>query len=69
VYADYGRAWGGASQNTTHTGWLADVGFGLRILNDRSATGKVIHIDLAHPLNRDPSIKSWQFIVKSRTSF
>jgi hemolysin activation/secretion protein len=69
VFLDYGRAWGGINQNAANPGWLTDVGFGLRIVNDRSATGKVIHIDLAFPLNHDPAIRSWQFLVKSQTNF
>jgi len=69
VFYDYGRAWGGDNQNTTNSGWLSDAGIGLRILNDRSARGGVLHIDLAFPLNADPSIKSYQFLVKMRTSF
>ena len=69
VFYDYGRAWGGVNQNTANPGWLSDVGFGLRILNDRSASGRVIHIDLAFPLNRDPAIKSWQFLIKTKMTF
>jgi len=69
VFFDYGRAWGGENQNTANPGWLSDVGIGLRILNDRSSRGGVLHIDLAFPLNADPSIKSYQFLVKTRTSF
>jgi len=69
VFYDYGRAWGGVNQNPVNPGWLSDIGFGLRILNDRSATGRVTHIDLAFPLNSDPAIKSWQFLVKTHLSF
>ena len=69
VFYDYGRAWGGVNQNTVNPGWLSDVGIGLRILNDRSARGGVLHIDLAFPLNADPSIKSYQFLVTMQTSF
>ena len=69
VFFDYGRAWGGVNQNTVNPGWLGDIGFGLRILNARSATGRVTHIDLAFPLNADPAIKSRQFLVKSKISF
>jgi outer membrane protein assembly factor BamA len=69
VFFDYGRAWGGMNQNTANPGWLSDVGFGLRILNDRSATGRVVHIDLAFPLNADPNIKSVQFLVKTKVTF
>lgn len=69
VFLDYGRAWGGVNQNTANPGWLSDVGIGLRILNDRSASGNVTHIDLAFPLNRDPQIKSHQFLIKTKINF
>jgi outer membrane protein assembly factor BamA len=69
VFYDFGRAWGGVNQNTVNPGWLSDIGIGLRILNDRTAHGGVWHIDLAFPLNADPSIKSYQFLIKMRTTF
>lgn len=68
VFFDLGRAWGGENQNSTHPGWLSDVGFGLRFFSDRSAFGNVLHADIAFPLNRDPSIKSAQFIVRTKIS-
>ena len=69
VFYDRGRAWGGVNQNTANPGWLGDIGIGLRVLNDRSATARIFHIDLAFPLNADPAIKSRQFLVKSKISF
>jgi hypothetical protein len=68
VFYDYGRAWGGVNGNTANTGWLSDVGFGLRILSARSAFGNVLHIDFAIPLNRDPNIRSVQFIVTTKVT-
>jgi hemolysin activation/secretion protein len=70
VYFDYGRAWGGPTQNTGDPGWLANVGFGLRVVSDRASFGKIYHIDLAFPINNDdPNIKSPQFLIKSRSYF
>jgi outer membrane protein assembly factor BamA len=69
VFYDLGRAWGGPNSNTEHTGWLSDVGFGLRILSARSAFGNVLHMDLAFPLNHDPNIKSVQFLVQTQATF
>lgn len=68
VFYDLGRAWGGPTQSTVNAGWLNDVGFGLRILSARSAFGNVLHIDLAFPLNRDPAIKSVQFLVTTKVT-
>lgn len=69
VFYDLGRAWGGPGSNTQNAGWLNDVGFGLRILSARSAFGNVLHMDLAFPLNRNPDIKSVQFLVQTQTTF
>jgi outer membrane protein assembly factor BamA len=69
VFYDLGRAWGGPGANTQNTGWLSDVGVGLRILNARTAFGNVLHIDLAFPLTYDPSIRRVQFLVQSQTTF
>lgn len=70
VFFDLGRTWGGDNQNTADPGWLRDFGFGLRIAHDRSSTGKVTHIDLAFPIgNSDGTIKSYQFNIKTQTTF
>lgn len=69
VFYDYGRAWRGENPNAVNPGWLGDVGVGLRIFSDRSATGRVLHIDLAFPIDREPGIRSHQILFKSRASF
>jgi outer membrane protein assembly factor BamA len=69
VFVDVGRAWGGPNSNTEHTGWISDVGFGLRFLSARSAFGNVLHMDLAFPLNHDPNIKSVQFLLQTQATF
>jgi outer membrane protein assembly factor BamA len=66
VFYDGGRAWGGSNPNTANSGWLNDVGFGLRLLTDRSAVGNVLHIDVAFPLNREPSIDAVQLLVYTK---
>jgi outer membrane protein assembly factor BamA len=48
---------------------LKDIGFGLRLGNMRSAMGDVVHIDVAHPLDGDPSISRVQFIVEGKRTF
>jgi len=68
VFYDRGRAWGGPGESPSSAGWLSNVGFGLRFLSTRSAFGNVLHVDFAFPLNRDPNIKSFQFLVTSKLS-
>jgi hypothetical protein len=69
VFYDLGRAWNGPTENTANTGWLSDVGLGLRILSARASSGNVFHIDFAFPLNRDPNIKRAQFLVTTKSTF
>ncbi|MBC8007073.1 MAG: hypothetical protein H7X76_03395 [Prolixibacteraceae bacterium] len=69
VFYDGGRAWGGAYQSTINPGWLNDIGFGLRFFSVRSAFGNVWHLDFAFPLDADPSIRSFQFLVKTKARF
>ena len=69
VFADVGRTWGENPAGGTSLGWLKDVGFGLRLAPTRSGSNKVFHIDLAFPLDGDPSIDSVQFLLTSSRSF
>jgi outer membrane protein assembly factor BamA len=68
AFFDSGRAWDGPGESPPSARWLSNVGFGLRFLSTRSSFGNVLHVDLAFPLNRDPHIKSFQFLVQSKLS-
>jgi hypothetical protein len=69
LFYDAGRAWGGPLETEANSHWLRDVGFGVRILSARSSSGTTLHLDFAFPLNRDSSIKSYQFSFMSKTGF
>lgn len=69
AFADVGRAWGGVSANAGHPGWLADVGFGLRIVSVRAAFSNVLHLDIAFPLNANGAVDKVQLLVKTKKSF
>ncbi len=69
VFADVGRVWGPNPLGADNRGWLVDIGFGLRLSLTRFATGRVIHIDLAFPLNGDSTIDDVQILLESRRSF
>ncbi len=69
IFADVGRVWGDNSLGADNREWLTDVGVGLRLAMTRVSAGRVVHIDLAFPLNGDSSIDSVQFLIESRTSF
>jgi hypothetical protein len=64
-----GRTWGTDVTGATSDGLLKDVGVGLRLGASRSAFGNVLHIDLAFPLDGDPSIDKVQFLVETKGRF
>lgn len=69
AFVDVGGTWGDNRFGTASQGVLTDVGIGLRLGNSRSALGNVLHIDLAFPLDGDPSIKNVQLLVETKRSF
>jgi outer membrane protein assembly factor BamA len=69
VFADVGRISGPSALAVPQLGTLRDVGFGLRFVNSRSALANVLHVDMAFPLDGDPSIKNLQFLVETKRSF
>jgi hemolysin activation/secretion protein len=69
AFADVGRTWGDNPTGTRSLGLLKDVGIGLRLGNSRSASGNVLHIDLAMPLDGDPSIDRVQLLVETKARF
>ena len=69
VFYDMGRAWGGGFVKSPDPGVLRNVGVGLRLGITRSGLGNVIHLDLAFPLDGDPTISKVQFLVTTKQSF
>jgi hypothetical protein len=69
VFADVGRSWGDDGLGNANPGLMADVGVGLRLSNTRSAFARVIHIDLAIPVDSDPSLKTVEFVIEARRAF
>ncbi len=69
VFMDVGRTWGKDPLGAPNPGTLADVGFGLRLGNTRSAFARVIHVDLAFPLDGDRSLKRAELVIEARREF
>jgi len=69
VFADAGRVWGEDPLGGRRFGWLTDIGFGLRLAPTRSSGGKMIHIDIAFPLDGGDTVDSVQFLLESKRSF
>jgi outer membrane protein assembly factor BamA len=69
VFADTGRTWGDNPLGGKSLGWLSDVGFGLRFAPTRTGSRKIIHLDIAFPLDGDESIDNVQILLESKKSF
>jgi len=69
VFFDMGRTWGEGPLGTGNDGLLRDVGAGLRLGNTRSSMGRVVHVDVAYPLDGNNDISDVQFIVELKQSF
>lgn len=69
IFFDIGRAWDADVADNPDSGLLRDIGFGLRFASMRSSDRKVLHLDVAIPLDGDSSIDRVQFIVKSKDHF
>ena len=68
VFYDAGRTFGSNPVDTPQLGWLRDVGVGLRLGNNRSSLGNVIHIDVATPLNGE-NLRRVQLLVGTQATF
>jgi hypothetical protein len=69
IFADVGRIWGDNPVQGTPQGWLRDIGFGLRLGPTRGGADEVVHLDIAFPLDGDPSIDNVQILLESKGSF
>jgi len=69
IFADVGRIWGDNPVQGSSQGWLRDIGFGLRLGPTRGGADEVVHLDIAFPLDGDPSIESVQILLESKGSF
>lgn len=67
VFADTGTAWG--SSDGHEPDFISNIGVGLRLVPTRSSSAKVMHIDLAAPLDGLGEIDSLQFTVGTKTTF
>lgn len=69
IFFDVGRVWGDSPVQRSNSELLRDIGFGLRIGNDRSGFGRMTHIDVAMPLDGDSQIEDLQFLISTKKSF
>ena len=69
AFVDAGRTWGDNPAAGPPLGWLRNVGIGLRIVPTRASGREIYHLDLAFPLDGDPSIDGVQILLQTKTNF
>jgi len=69
AFFDAGRTWGYSPVSGQNLGLLRDVGVGLRIGNSRSGHGRMLHIDLAFPLDGESDIRGTQLLIEAKRTF
>ena len=69
VFWCVGRAWGDNAVGGESSGWLRDVGCGFRFAPTRTGARKILHLDIAFPLDGDDSISNVQILLESKRSF
>ena len=69
VFFDAGRTWGESPVGAPNLGILKDVGIGLRLSSSRTGSNKVVHIDLAFPLDGEDDIDNVQILIDAKRSF
>jgi len=71
VFFDMGKAWFPGRDNGAGNELLKNVGIGLRLSSSKAELGKVMHLDIAYPMDRrdDPEVDSVQYLVTIKDSF
>lgn len=69
IFLDVGRVWGDSPVSSQKNELLRDVGVGLRIGNDRSGLGRMVHVDVAFPLDGGEQANDVQFLITTKKSF
>ena len=68
VFVDVGRAWFPGTSNEEPLGTLFDIGVGLRFESTRTRTDRVLHVDLAFPLQDGPDIEGQEITLTVKRS-
>ena len=69
AFLDAGRTWGRDFAGAVPSGWLTDIGVGLRLGNNRSGLGNVVHIDLAYAIDAPLGARRFQLSVSTQDRF
>jgi len=67
IFMDIGHISGGEGFEQDKSGTYRNLGFGLRLANNRSSVSDIIHLDIAFPLDDDEN--SFQITLESKKTF
>ena len=65
IFVDTGAAWNRDLGNNHVT----DIGVGFRLVPTRTSSGRVLHLDIAMPLNDRDIVGNWQIQLRTKQSF
>lgn len=69
LFYDIGKTTGDTDLDRNPSKVYSDLGLGLRIANNRSSFGRILHLDLAFPTCGNCNIDSYQISLSTKTSF
>ena len=69
TFFDAGRTWGRDFAGASPSGLLRDVGVGLRLGNNRSGLGNVLHVDFSYALDAPLGARRYQVTVGTQDRF
>jgi len=69
AFVDIGRAWFPGQENSGATGVLSNVGLGFRLSSSRAESSRILHIDVAFPLEKEDDVDSVQVTLSGKQQF
>lgn len=71
AFLDVGRAWEPGADSGLPDDWLANVGFGLRLMSSKAASSRIAHLDIAFLMtNRNhPAVDKVQIVFNIKGRF
>ena len=67
VFLDTGRAWFPREDNGSNGNTLTNAGFGMRLISSRAQVNRVVHFDVALPLEKDDDVDDVQVSITVRS--
>lgn len=69
AFVDIGRAWFPGQENSNATGVLSNVGLGFRLSSSRAESNRILHVDVAFPLEKEDDVDNVQVTLSGKQQF